>query len=62
MQIAQAMRLAAEHSCELYRDTDSGDWVVASISYDSDACSLSDAKLLEIDAKAFLADYIPDRF
>lgn len=62
MQIAQAMRLAAEHSCELYRDTDSGDWVVASISYDSDACSLSDAKLLEIDATTFLADYIPDRF
>ena len=62
MQIAQAMRLAAEHSCELYRDTESGDWVVASISYDSDACSLSDAKLLEIDAKTFLADYIPDRF
>lgn len=62
MQIAQAMRLAAEHSCELYRDTESGDWVVASISYDSDACSLSDAKLLEIDATTFLADYIPDRF
>jgi len=56
------MRLAAEHSCELYRDADSGLWIVASISYDSDACSLTDAKLLEIDAATFLTQFIPDRF
>ncbi len=61
MQIAEAMRLAAEHSCDLTRDPETGDWVVASISYDSDACSLSDAKLLEIDAATFLSLYIPDR-
>jgi hypothetical protein len=62
MQIAEAMRIAAEHSCDLTRDPDTGDWVVASISYDSDACSLSDTKLLEIDAETFVTQFIPDRF
>lgn len=62
MLVAEAMRLAAEHSCELSRDPVSGDWVIASISYDSDACSLSDAALLAISREDFLRDYIPDRF
>lgn len=62
MQIAEAMRLAAEHSCDLTRDPKTGDWVVASISYDSDACSLSDETLLKISADTFLKLYIPDRF
>lgn len=61
MQLAEAMQLAAQHSCELSRDPETGDWTVASISYDSDACSLSDAELLRIDAATFLERYIPDR-
>lgn len=61
MGLAEAMRLAAEQSCELYRDAATGRWVVASISYDSDACSLTDAELLRIDRETFLRDFIPDR-
>jgi hypothetical protein len=61
MGLAEAMRLAAEHSCELYRDAESGRWVIASISYDSDACSLTEAELFALSREAFLRDYIPDR-
>lgn len=61
MGLAEAMRLAAEHSCELYRDAATGRWVVASVSYDSDACSLTEDELLSLTAERFVADYIPER-
>ncbi|MCH9826502.1 MAG: hypothetical protein K0U79_02020 [Gammaproteobacteria bacterium] len=61
MQLADAMSLAAEYSCDLHWDAALELWVVQAISYDADACSLSAETLLRIDAQEFLARFIPDR-
>ncbi|MEC9358856.1 MAG: hypothetical protein VX836_13430 [Pseudomonadota bacterium] len=61
MQLADAMSLAAQHSCDLHWDAELERWVVQAISYDADACSLSAETLLRINAEEFLARFIPDR-
>jgi len=61
MGIAEAMRLAASNGCDCYWDSSSARWIVAAVSYDSDACSLSAATLAEISPDQFLRLYIPDR-
>jgi hypothetical protein len=53
--------MAAEQSCDLYWNAADHRWVVASISYDADACSLSGAELARISPQEFLERYIPDR-
>lgn len=61
MLLADAMRLAASLGCDLYWDAGQNLWVVASVAYDSDACSLSALELARIQDEEFLAAYIPDR-
>lgn len=61
MMLADAMRAAAARGCDLYWDAEADLWVVASVSYDSDACSLSAMRLAQINEEEFLKRYIPDR-
>lgn len=61
MLLSDAMQMAASLGCDLYWDTDQARWIVASVAYDSDACSLSASELSRIQEDEFLASYIPDR-
>lgn len=61
MGLAEAMRLAASRGCECSWDAAEQVYVIAPVSYDSDACSLTAARLAGISREEFLALYIPDR-
>ena len=61
MELAEAMRLAAERGCDMSWDEHERLWMIRAISYDSDACSLSMAKLMRTNRSEFLELFIPDR-
>jgi hypothetical protein len=61
MELAEAMRLAAERGCDMAWDAQQQLWVIRAISYDSDACSLNNARLMRINRSEFLELFIPDR-
>lgn len=61
MLLADAMRMTASSGCDLYWDAEQNLWIVASVAYDSDACSLSALELAQIEDEEFLVRYIPDR-
>ncbi|MCK5770442.1 hypothetical protein [Algiphilus sp.] len=61
MDVAEAIRLAAENGCDMEWDEDARRWVVGAVSYDADACSLDSVTLSAIDADTFLRDFLPDR-
>jgi hypothetical protein len=61
MTIAEAMRTATEHSCDMEWDAAEGLWRIGAISFDADGCALDSARLAAIDRATFIRDYIPDR-
>ena len=61
MTISEAMRTAAEHSCDMEWDAENGLWFIGAISFDADGCALDSARLAAIDRDTFIRDYIPDR-
>lgn len=61
MLLADAIRMAASLGCDLHWDAQQNRWIVASVAYDSDACSLSASELARIQDDEFVASYIPDR-
>lgn len=61
MTVSEAMRLAAEHSCDMEWDAEHRQWRIGAISYDADACSLDASTLARIDADTFVDVFIPDR-
>lgn len=61
MELAEAMRLAAERGCDMSWDAQQRLWIIRAIAYDSDACSLDNARLMRIQRKEFLELFIPDR-
>lgn len=61
MTIAEAMRTAAEHHCDMERDAANGPWRIGAISFDADGCALDSARPVAIDRDTFIRDYIPDR-
>ncbi|MEC9361617.1 hypothetical protein [Sinimarinibacterium flocculans] len=58
---SEAMRLAAERSCEMRWDDDQRCWVILAVSYDADMVCLPAATLARLDADEFLREWIPER-
>lgn len=61
MEVSEAIRISAQKGCDMAWDNVAGVWRIASIAYDSDACSLDSDTLARLDTEAFIARYIPDR-
>lgn len=61
MTLGEAMRLAAEHSCDMSWDDELRLWTVRAISYDGDPVCLSEADLLAMSPQDFLDRAIPER-
>jgi hypothetical protein len=58
---SEAMRLAAERSCEMRWDEAQRCWVILAVSYDADMVCLPAPTLARIGADEFLRDWIPER-
>ncbi|MES0872950.1 hypothetical protein [Sinimarinibacterium thermocellulolyticum] len=58
---SEAMRLAAERSCEMRWDETQCCWVILAVSYDADMVCLPAATLAQLSAEDFLRDWIPER-
>ncbi len=61
MTMSEAIRLAAERSCDMRWDAELGLWTVHAISYDGDPVCLSERELLAMSAREFLERAIPQR-
>lgn len=58
---SDAMRLAAERSCDMRWDDAQRCWVILAVSYDADMVCLPAATLARISAEEFLREWIPER-
>lgn len=58
---SDAIRLAAEHSCEMRWDEVQRCWVILAVSYDADMVCLPAATLARLDAAEFLREWLPER-
>lgn len=61
MTLSEAMRTAAEHSCELSWDEELRLWTIRAISYDGDPVCVSEAELLAMSPTEFVARALPER-
>ena len=61
MRIAEAMRVATEHSCDREWDAAEGLWRMGAISFGAEGDAPDSARLAAIDRDTFIRDYIPDR-
>lgn len=61
MTLSEAMRVAAERSCDMSWDEELRLWTVRSISHDGDPVCLSETDLLAMSPADFVARAIPER-
>ncbi len=62
MMLPEAIRLAAEHGCELVPLDGGRRLMIRAIAYDADPHELEERRLLSMSADEFVAEWLPPRY
>lgn len=62
MMISEAIKLAAEHGCELVPVDNGRRMMIRAIAYDADPYELDERRLLSMSADEFVSEWLPPRF